>query len=179
MKGKPKVCVICQSGFYPARTTQRVCSPLCALQFAEQKERKKQEKAFRREINQRREALKTRSDYLREAQTECNRYIRKRDEILPCISCGRYHKGKWNAGHYRTVKAASQLRFHPFNIHKQCEPCNSNLSGNIVEYRINLINRIGEKNVIWLENNNTFHRWTKEEAIEIKAYYKDLLKNML
>jgi hypothetical protein len=43
------------------------------------------------------------------------------------------------------------LRFNTYNCHKQCAPCNNHLSGNLVEYRANLINKIGQARVDWLE----------------------------
>jgi hypothetical protein len=86
--------------------------------------------------------------------------------------------GKFDAGHYRTVKAASQLRFNEDNCHGQSVHDNQHLSGNVVEYRINLCKRIGEDRVQALENNNEFKRWTKEEAKEIKAKYTQLLKEI-
>lgn len=62
--------------------------------------------------------------------------------------------GGWDAGHYRSRGSASHLRFNLLNIHKQCVKCNRFNSGNAVDYRIRLIKRIGEDNVIRLENNN-------------------------
>lgn len=69
----------------------------------------------------------------------------------PCISCGRYHQGKYDAGHYRSVGACPELRFCEINCFRQCVPCNQHKSGNIIEYRINLVKRIGADKVAWLE----------------------------
>ena len=35
--------------------------------------------------------------------------------------------------------AMPSLRFNTHNVHKQCSACNNHLSGNMIEYRINLI----------------------------------------
>ena len=73
---------------------------------AEEK-RKKLEKADRleasRRMRERKEKLKSRSDWLKDLQRVFNEFIRLRDADLPCISCGRYHQGQWHAGHYRSV----------------------------------------------------------------------------
>ena len=137
-----------------------------------QKQKDEQRKAKKRELKQRREKLKSRTDWLREAQQVFNAFIRERDKALPCVSCGRHHQGKWNAGHFRSVGACSALRFDERNVWKQCEPCNSHLSGNITEYRVELVRRLGEAGVEALETTNPLRRWTIEEAQQIKAEYK-------
>jgi len=76
--------------------------------------------------------------------------VRLRDSG-PCISCQRHHDGQYHAGHYRSVGAMPSLRFNTWNIHKQCSACNNHLSGNMIDYRINLIGKIGQARVDWLE----------------------------
>jgi len=112
--------------------------------------------------------LKSLTDHLHEAQRHFNMYIRIRDEHKPCISCGKVSGVQFHGGHYRTTKAAPQLRFNEDNVHKQCAQCNNHLSGNITEYRIELVKRIGVERVESLENNNELHRYTIDEAKEIK-----------
>ena len=168
---KPKKCRVCKSEFSPFNSTQRVCSPGCAIKHVEQQK----EREFDKETRRLKKKLKTLSDWLREAQAECNRYIRARDEGELCISCQKPPKKK-NAGHYRSRGACPELRFHPMNIHLQCEHCNSFKSGNAIDYRINLINKIGLKNVEWLEGPHQAQHLTIDDATEIKAYYKEQLK---
>ena len=148
---KPKKCCVasCGASFVPSRMGQAVCSPACAALDAP-RHREKAHKAInqrkRREIKVRKEKLKTRGDYMREAQAEFNTYIRLRDQHLPCISCDSLPSdhdlitgSRWDAGHYRSVGACPELRFEPLNVHRQCVKCNRNLSGNAVEYRIRLV----------------------------------------
>ena len=149
-----------------------VCSPLCAYQYA-QTNRVKNERKELREIKQK---LKTKSDWLREAQTIFNTYIRSRDAKQPCISCNRYHKGQYHAGHYRTVGAAPELRFSEINCHKQCSSCNNYLSGNLLEYRKNLIKKIGLELVEWLEGKHEPKHWTIDDIKQIKQTYRDKIK---
>jgi len=129
-------------------------------------------KKERKEHKARKEGLKTRGDYAKEAQTEFNRYIRLRDGKLPCISCCRHHTGQYHAGHYRTVGGHPELRFNEDNCHKQCSVCNNHKSGNIVEYRINLKARIGVDRIEWLEGPHEAKKYTVEQLKQIKADYR-------
>jgi len=67
----------------------------------------------------------------------CHKYIRKRDESKPCISCGKYSYNK-QAGHYKPDGQNSLLRYNEYNIHGQCIECNINKSGNTALYKANL-----------------------------------------
>ncbi|WP_173578977.1 recombination protein NinG, partial [Escherichia coli] len=64
------------------------------------------------------------------------------------------------------------------NIHKQCVVCNQHKSGNLVPYRVELINRIGQEAVDEIESNHNRHRWTAEECKTIKAEYQQKLKKL-
>lgn len=154
---KPKKCKkpACGISFPPQRLGQAVCSPKCALAMAPantEKARKAIAQRDRRDIQVRKEKLKSRADHLREAQAAVNEYVRLRDAHLPCISCDSMPNdndlmtgSRWDAGHYRSVGACPELRFEPLNIHRQCVKCNRNLSGNAVEYRIRLAQRGGRR----------------------------------
>lgn len=170
---KSKNCAVCNKEFMPFRMAQKVCSPKCATKYS--KALKAQE---RRKLRDRKELLKSRSDWLKEVQIEFNKYIRARDENLPCISCQRFHVGKYDAGHYRTVKAAPHLRFDENNVHKQCNPCNTHLSGNLINYRMNLINKIGLEAVEKIESDNAPKHYTIDDLKELKAHYKAKLKGL-
>ena len=150
----------------------KCCSPECAQEFV----RRDREKKDRKETRTKLTALKTRSEWLKEAQVEFNRYIRERDRDLPCISCGRFHGGSYDAGHYRSVGAAPHLRFNEDNCWRQCVPCNQHKAGNAIEYRIRLVERIGVERVEALERNNEIRKWTIDDAKRIKAEYRDKLK---
>jgi len=124
------------------------------------------------------ESLKTKGEHLREAQTAFNAYIRLRDAEEPCISCGKFHTGQYHAGHYRSVGSSPELRFEPLNNHKQCAPCNNHLSGNLIKYRINLIEKIGLEKVEWLEGPHEPKRYTIEQIKEIKVHYRKRVREM-
>ncbi len=165
-KKRKKKCKVCGS-----ESQYKCCSVKCALKQVE-KDRQKRERI---ETRKKLESLKTLSDYLKEAQHECNSYIRVRDKDQPCISCARFHVGQWHAGHYRSAGAAPQLRFNEDNINRQCAPCNNHKSGNAIEYRINLIKKIGIERVEALESNNSPALFTIEDAKRIKAEFKKKL----
>lgn len=175
---KKKTCKPCGELFTPFMPLQKECSPTCALVAVREKAAKKEKKDFNAETRRMKEKIKTLTEYLNDAQKQFNKFIRLRDKRESCISCGRNHGGQYHAGHYRTTKAASQLRFNEDNCHKQCSVCNNHHSGNITEYRINLVKKIGQWRVEQLENNNQLADWTKEKAIEIKKEYRAKWKSL-
>lgn len=171
---KPKKCKVCGETYTPVRPLQKVCSLTCALI---------QSNALRlkREAKEHREAkrkAKTRAEWMKEAQAAFNRYIRLRDATAPCISCGRHHQGQYHAGHYRTTKAAPELRFDELNVWKQCSSCNTHLSGNLIAYRASLIARIGLDKVEWLEGKHEPKKYTIDDLMIIKATYTRKAKEL-
>ncbi|YCH23142.1 recombination protein NinG [Pseudomonas sp. D1-3] len=178
---RPKKCAHCQEMFNPMRLGQKVCSPACALAMAPsnaRKARKAIDQLERREIRASKERIKSRADHLRGAQAAVNEYVRLRDKDLPCVSCGRHHQGQYHAGHYRTVAANPELRFELLNIHKQCAPCNNHKSGDIVNYRIELVKRIGAGAVEWLEGPHEPLKLTIEQIKAITAKYRALVREL-
>lgn len=187
---KPKKCRVatCRASFVPSRMGQAVCSPACAMIDAprhEPRARKALADIERKDIKVRKEKLKTRADHLREAQAAVNEYVRLRDAHLPCISCDSTPNdndlmtgSRWDAGHYRSVGACPELRFEPLNIHRQCVKCNRNLSGNAVEYRIRLVQRIGAEKVAWLEGLHAPCKYTVEEIKAIKSKFRAKTKEL-
>ena len=151
---KPKTCAHCKRQYTPrplAQPFEKWCSLDCGVELG--RERMEKAKAMRqaKETREARVRLKPRSKWLQEAQAAFNAYIRERDANQPCISCQRHHTGQYHAGHYRSVGAMPSLRFNAWNIHKQCSACNNHQSGNLIDYRVNLIHKIGQGRVDWLE----------------------------
>ena len=174
---KPKKCRVatCRASFVPSRMGQAVCSPKCGLAIKDvnqEKARKSLAQVERREIKVRKEKLKSRADHARDTQKAFNEWVRLRDADLPCVSCGRHHDGQYHAGHYRTVAANPEIRFEPLNVHKQCAPCNNHKSGDIVNYRIELVKRIGAEAVEWLEGPHEAKKYTVDELKAITAEYR-------
>lgn len=168
-----KTCKVCREKFTPNRPLQSCCSLDCAII----KGRETSAKQARAEASSKRTShraakikAKTRGDWSSEAQSAFNRFIRLRDDGKPCVSCGSF-TGKKNAGHYRSVGSAPELRFEEANCHLQCEKCNSYMHGNLINYRIELINRIGQEAVDWLEGAHKPAKYTIQELQNIKKIY--------
>ena len=175
---KPRPCPVCRNAFVPAKPMQSVCSPRCAVKKV------KQDKAEdRAKVKTRKEAIKTIPELIREAQVAFNAYIRERDRLArhDCISSGRALDWSGNAvdaGHYRSIGAASHLRFNEDNCHAQSKHDNQFLAGNAVDYRIRLVARIGLERVEALEADNQAHKWTREELTAIRNTYRAKLKEL-
>ena len=154
------------------------CSVESAVKYAYANKHKGKEirtKEQRKKDVIRKEKLKTAGEYMKEAQAAVNKYIRARDRRKPCVSCGSMPSdklgGSFDAGHYRSRGSASHLRFNLLNIHKQCVKCNRFKSGNAVDYRIELIKRIGLENVEKLESDNKPRKFTIEYLKRLKKIF--------
>lgn len=148
---------------------------------AERKAEKQQAqaaKAERRADKEKREKLKTRAEWSREAQAAFNLFIRTRDKDQPCISCGRFHSGQNHAGHYLSRGARPELAYNEDNCHKQCAPCNTHLSGNLVLYRVKLIEKIGPDRVEWLEGPHQPLKLTIPDLKQIRDTYRAKAKEL-
>lgn len=108
----------------------------------------------------------------KKTQAIFNKYIRLRDHDKHCVSCGRHHAGQYHAGHYLSVGAAPELRFDPRNCYKQCSPCNNHLSGNLVNYRVRLIDAYGVGLVNYLEGPHRPKRYTIDNLKTIQRWFK-------
>ena len=182
-------CRWCGSEFEKQRPMQVVCSPRCAIAYnLTQKEKKAKKldaaaKRLQREIlKKRKRALETKPELIKKAQTAFNAYIRERDRDKPCISCGRplpTRPNGFDAGHYRSVGSAPNLRFEELNCHGQCKHCNNYLSGNHVNYRLGLIERIGLSALEALEFDNAPRHFTKDDLRELEKVYKEKRKALL
>jgi len=116
-----------------------------------------------------RESLKSKAQWAKEAQSAVNKYVHLRDAHLGCVSCDKPASwdGQWHASHFRSVGAATAVRFHLWNIHKSCSVCNNWKSGNLSEYEPRLREKIGPEKVDWLRTQN-----------QLSAYSVDYLKRL-
>lgn len=130
------------------------------------------------------EKLKTRSDYVKEAQVAFNAYVRERDNGRQCISCETYLNqtgalgGSYDCGHYRSVGSAPHLRFDLHNAHGQCKKCNKYKSGNVAEYRIKLLRKIGGARLEALECDQMPRKYTTPDLQKIKTIFTTKLKRL-
>ena len=134
-------------------------------------------------LQKRKEKLKCRNDWIKDLQAVFNKFIRLRDQGDNCISCGKSEAElkiknpiSMVCGHYLSVGSHPELRFTEFNCALQCTRCNGgagkygqfNNKGLTVtkQYRVNLIAKIGQKNVDILEGP---HKPLKFDIDQIKA----------
>ncbi len=175
---RPRKCKAkgCGIAFTPQRMGQSACSPACAIEIARAKKEQAETRArsdARKADRQKREKLKTRSDWIKEAQIAVNSYVRLRDAGRGCISCGvplgrGSVGGDADAGHYRSRGSAPHLRFDTRNIHAQCKRCNRYLAGNAIEYRAGLVARYGAEFVDALEADQEPRKHDTSELREIR-----------
>lgn len=181
-------CKQCGEIFVKERPLQYVCSPVCGQAYAQAQRKKNQIKAQREAKRQeraqtaaKRRELETVPELIKKAQRAFNRFIRLRDRGKPCISCGKPLGGapnSYDAGHYRSVGGAAHLRFDEANCHGQCKHCNNYLSGNVVMYRMGLLERIGETELARLENDSTTRKWDKDGLRELIDEYRQKAREL-
>ena len=107
----------------------------------------------------------------KKAQETFNAWIRDRDKDSGCISCGAKID---HAGHYFSAGHYSALTFDEMNVHGQCLRCNNFLHGNLISYRMGLVERYGDNAVYELEkqSRNKVKKWDRIELEEIILKYK-------
>jgi hypothetical protein len=111
------------------------------------------------------------------AQKVFNAYIRQRDSqdgYFTCISCGQTKDViVMDAGHYVPVKGSSALRFDEYNVNGECKGCNGFDQFHLIGYRRNLIDKVGERKVMELEQQHRLiKKWTRTELNEVIERYK-------
>ncbi|PIT51869.1 hypothetical protein BHC44_09680 [Snodgrassella alvi] len=188
-KPPKRKCRWCGAEFEKHRALQIVCSSACAIALNKQKreaDNKKAQAAAKRQeravIKARKHALETIPQLTKRAQAAFNAFIRLRDKHQPCISCGNPlpdTPNGYDAGHYRSVGSAPNLRFNEDNCHGQCKRCNNYLSGNHVNYRCGLIERIGLEAVEALESDNAPRHYTKDDLRQLERLYKEKRRALL
>jgi predicted nucleic acid-binding Zn ribbon protein len=178
-KVKQKKCKVCATLYTPRSTTQQVCSPKCAQIHAERTRKRLDAlklKTDRKILAEKKQSLKTRSEWIKEVQVVFNRYIRERDKNKPCISCGVDLKteavgGGYDAGHFLSRGAKPHLRFNENNVFGQCKRCNRYLSGNVANMREGVRDRIGQQALNTLESDNTAKHYSIDDLKELKQIY--------
>ncbi len=169
-------CRNCKNKFEPVRFNAKYClNKMCVdawVQEAKVKNWQKKKKAMQQD-------LETVQDLVKAAQLVFNKFIRLRDKDELCISCGKKINGVKHASHYLSAGGHSAVRYNEDNVWVSCYKCNVMLSGNQIEYRKRLIQKIGVERVEWLENNgNIVKKWTKEELKLLITEYKKKTKQL-
>ncbi|WP_196489882.1 recombination protein NinG [Burkholderia cepacia] len=174
---KKRKCRMCPNVFVPFRSTTTVCSPACAEAWSAKQRAAKEARAKRDErksLAERKAKLKTRREFIAEAQAAVNKVARLRDQLAGhgCISCGARPEARFggavDAGHFRSVGSAGHMRFYLPNIRLQCKKCNRDLGGAHTNYRIGLIERIGIERVEEIESMQWTAKWSIEYLQRLK-----------
>ena len=189
---RPKKCPECAEKYQPTRQMQPCCDNMeCKASYAirhieaTRKRRRMQEmnvqKADRKVIKLKLDAIKPRGKLIAEADRAFCAYIRFRDQLAGylCISSGKpldWSGNNVDAGHYRSRGSAPHLRYDERNCHAQSKHDNRYLSGNAVDYRIGLISRIGLAEVEALEADQKPRKYSNDDLIAINAKYVAKLK---
>jgi len=179
-------CKSCKEKFETKEFLQKFCKGSIDCLTAEglyklDKHKKQKDKERRLEKKVLKEKLKTKSDYEKELEKIFNHYIRERDKLLPCVSCGaEAGHYKLTAGHYYPAGTYKNLRFDEENVFGQCWfNCNKNKHGNLQEYRIELEKRIGTDNLEALDIRRlTPKHYSIPELIELKQVYKEKIRQL-
>jgi hypothetical protein len=174
-------CKACGTLYVKTRPLQSVCSIPCSLKVAREKTQKtikEKDRQDKKAVREKLDAMKTKPELLKLAQIAFNAWIRERDADLPCVSCGRHHTGQYHAGHYLSTGARPELRFEPLNVWKQCSACNTHLHGNLINFRQELIRRIGQDKVDWLEGPHEGQKYTHDELRDLAASYRAKLREL-
>lgn len=156
----------------------------------QRRDKEKENKAVRRDLRERKKALKTKTQWFAMLQKLVNQYVvHVKDKDKPCFTCGTTNQNiKYDAGHMIAIGrgGADRRRFNLFNIHKQCsQQCNVYGSGMRKEYEIAFIAEYGKEKLDWLLNESNFlllkdlfPHWSDVEK-EIIRYRKLLRDNGL
>lgn len=168
-------CKNCKNKFEAVRFNQKFCLEAECVRVWVEFEKTKQWKEKKQKMQQ---ELETIQDYVKMCQIIFNKFIRLRDKGQVCISCQKPAL-KENAGHFFNANNHWNVRFNENNVHLQCEYCNTYLSGNLLEYRTNLINKIGNSEFFILEAEaRKIRKFTKDELKEIITEYKQKVKQL-
>ena len=173
-----KRCKECKKLFVPIREMQPCCGYECEINYISKpknlknaikqgKEKRKKELA---------EKYPDKTSELKLTQKAVNEYIRLRDKNKPCISCGTTKNIQYHAGHFRPAGNNQNLRFYTLNIHKQCSVCNNYLSANLINYRNNLVEKLGLEKVQEIEANHQTKKYSVEYLQRMRKIFNKKIR---
>lgn len=172
---KTPVCKQCGEEFARSNSLQKTCSYKCLekLNETEAKEKRKTEK-MKKAVSV--AVLKKKlwtlfSEYIRLKHSDSN-------GMSQCVTCkAQKHYKELQAGHFVPAGSSNYLRFVENNVHPQCYSCNCMKHGNLIEYRIYMIETYGEQFTEQLiELRNEEKRFTSEELQGKIEEYKDKIE---
>lgn len=120
--------------------------------------------------------LETLPSLMKKAQNQFNKFIRLRDSGKGCISCDKPLINKFDAGHYFSSGGHKATTFDERNCHGQCVHCNRYLHGNLLNYQIGIVKRIGDELFDLNKLSQNLKKFSKDEVKEILKKYKEKCK---
>lgn len=181
---KPSSCKAkgCNNTFIKYRSFEKYCVDCATVAGLEKLAKKKRQEAAKEKKadNAKRKELTSISVFEKRAERAVNSYVRERDRHLGCVSCDKPANwdGQWHASHFRSVGAASAVRYNLWNIHKSCWICNKLYSGRIDQYEPVLVQRIGQKRVDWLKSQNQITRYSREWLERVARIFNKKTKRL-
>lgn len=169
----------CNETFIQFKSTVKVCSLACSIEYAQQKNLKDKLKEARRAKKEFYDQNMTVQELIKKVQKVFNEFIRERDKGKDCISCRKPLGKRFDAGHYYNGHLHWAVRFDEDNVHGQCIYCNRDMHGNLIYYREGLIDRIGEERVERLDKiaRNT-QKFNRLELNSIQKEYKRKISDL-
>ena len=176
-------CKSCNNKFEQYQFNNKFCKDIdCQTakgMFLLDKKKQQSKKDWNKEKKERKDSLKTNSDYVRELQTVFNKFIRLRDKDKGCVSCSKSLSSKYDAGHYYSTGSYPELRFNENNVHGQCVHCNQHKRGNLIDYLEGLHTRIGLVKILELKTlAHTPKKYTIDELKGLKVMYNLKIKQL-
>jgi hypothetical protein len=139
---KPKLCKVCKTKYTPTKPLQKVCNPLCAIEYSKihlPKVKMTEANNKRKENKAKLKDLENLSYWKKILQAQVNLIVRLIDKDCPCISSGRAYRTDDQAGHFYSVGSTPALRFNLLNLWSQSIRDNMHNSGNLLNYREQLV----------------------------------------
>lgn len=142
---------------------------------------KKKENIFEAKEVKTKKPVENKKKHIDELDKVFQYYIRLRDAMdggyCKCISCSKIVPfEKIQAGHFRSRRFMA-TRWNEYNVNGECFACNCLDGDHLLDYRKNLIRKIGEKKVEWIEAYcHETQKWSDFELVlMIKEYSKKCL----
>lgn len=177
---KRSLCPHCRKRLEPPQRIHEECIDGYADAQAAKAQRRiaKQIKADKKaeiaSTRQRKEAIKSRQDWLRECQQVVNKYVRLKAQRAGegCYTCGATPEqkfgGTYDASHFRSVGSAPHLRFWIPQIRICCVVCNRHKGGELLAFRAALVKEHGPEWVQALEARQEVAKFSIEYLARLK-----------
>ncbi len=142
---------------------QVVCSTLCAIELAKEKDAIKRAKEERRQLNEMRADVysKENKKLLQNEINKLSRMIDARFGFDTCIDCGRPYGKQTDAAHFHSKGANSSLRYNLDNLHSASSQCNQWSNVHLQGYEKGLSTRYGDE-------------YAKYVIVELPTKYKEI-----